>query len=522
MEERMIRMDEFNKIRKAHYVDGLSINEIAIKFQRSWATINTIVKKPRDKILSDDSEKKRKCKVASQEVIDAIVEWLEKEDKINVKKKQRSKAKKIFEELTRRGIYKGSQRRMQDLVNDVRSRLAPLETKNYLPLEFPLGSAAQVDHGEVECIINGFRSIHYLFIMSVPGMVLRYCQLFPTKAQEAWGEFHERGFNFFKGIFQRIIYDNDTVLIKDAKGKMMTNFGLHLIEHYGFQSAFCNPASGNEKGSVENAVGFCRRNYLNGCPIFENSQQANIYLEKKCNETIANENHYKSGKPLITIKAELEKELMPLLPAKKWRRWASPKVNSYQQIEIDHHMYSVPVKFVSEYLRVAIEAFKISIFFEEQFVIEHERKFAPGVDSLILDHYLDQLCEKPGALWDCKAMQEYSNDKVLIKLWEKLISAYPALPNHQAKIRGAQKEFIQVLMLRRRYSEVEWKEGITKALEYGATEAAAIECIIRGISNPQMTAKPKDVKEKLSHVHIPTWNCELSAYADLMKVEGTC
>jgi len=413
-------------------------------------------------------------------------------------------------------------RRMHELVNDVRRRQTKIEPKSYIPLEFTPGTVGQVDHGEVECIIEGMRRIFYLFVISVPGATLRFCQLFATKAQESWGEFHEKAFRFFNGRFPRLIYDNDTVLIKfEDKNPSMTNFALHLIEHYEFESNFCNPASGNEKGSVENGVGFCRRNYLNGCPNFVDLQEANTYLEKQCHQEITNGIHHKNEKPLAIIKEEVQKMLMPLLPARKWRRWEQRRVNSYQLIEVDGHCYSVPEKFLLIYLRVGIGAFVIEIFNGEEFIVAHERKFVPGDDSLLLDHYLDQLCKKPGALWDCKAMQELANDEVLLELWEKLMERYPKLSNKNTeKFRAAQTNFIEVLMLRKHYQEAEWKCAIKKALECGVTEAAAIECIIRGLITPKIPVEAeRAVHDKLSHLHILSWKCDLSSYTQLEKEE---
>ena len=37
--------------------------------------------------------------------------------------------------------------------------------------------------------------------------------------------------------------------------------------HYRFQADFCNPASGNEKGNVENKVGYSRRNAFVPVPV---------------------------------------------------------------------------------------------------------------------------------------------------------------------------------------------------------------------------------------------------------------
>src|ERR1700722_4611257 len=157
MGEGMIRMDEFNKIRKDYFIDKLSINEIAIKFSRSWATVHKIVNTSRDEFLVDEKKMVRAPKVGTQDVIDAIADRIKEEQRSKVKKKQRVTAKIIFEELTAKGIYHGSQKRMQELVKEVREKLHLTQPESFLPLEFAPGSAAQVDHGEVECIVDGDR-----------------------------------------------------------------------------------------------------------------------------------------------------------------------------------------------------------------------------------------------------------------------------------------------------------------------------------------------------------------------------
>jgi transposase len=505
-------MDEVNKIRKAYYVDGLSVNEIARKFKRAWGTINEIVKVSREELENHDiQERKRESTVATQDVIDAINSYLEKEIRLGVKKKQRYRANVIFKELTEKGIYKGSQRRIQELVKEARRIRGQIETKSYLPLEFNLGSALQMDHGEVDCIIAESRMICYLFIGSVPGTTLRYCQLFGTKAQEAWGEFHERCFRFYQGIFLRLIYDNDTVLIKDCgKGQHIeTNFSLALCEHYGFTSVYCNPASGNEKGSVENGVGYCRRNYLPGCPSYHNFDIVNEYLKQQCLNEIAKGTHYRNGESAQTILEEVANNVKPLLPIRKWSQRDSRVVNSYQMVEVYDHFYSVPEKFVGSHVRVAIGAFNIAIYKKEELIQEHVRIFTPGVDSLLLEHYLDQLRRKPGALWDSKVTKDLLDDKALEAIWERLFMRNP--------LREARKDFIEILYLKKKYKKDEWKAGINKALECGAYDPTAIESIIKMLITPSNSCDEKATQEKLNHIAIPRWECNLSEYAMLSK-----
>lgn len=516
----MIRMDEFNKIRKAYFADKLSINEIASNFKRSWATIHKIINRPREDEFSTGERKlTRVPKVATQEVMDAIADRIQKEQLLRVKRKQRVTATVLFEELTKKGIYQGSQRRMQELVRVVRQKLTQIQPESFLPLEFVPGSTAQIDHGEVDCIIDKERRTCFLFVLAVPGIGLKYCQLFATKSQEAWGEFHERAFRFFNGIFPRIMYDNDTVLVKYSKEKrILTGFCTHLIEHYDFDISFCNPSSGNEKGSVENNVGFCRRNYLHGCPVFENTQHANVYLEGRCQDAIKNEIHSKLQSPLSTVFVDVKANLFPLLPVKNWRNWVQRKVNAYQQINVDNHCYSVPEKYLMINLRVGIGAESIDVFAGNTLIISHKRQFTLGSDSLILDHYLDQLARKPGALWDCKAIYEVATDEVFLHLWNHLMSLFPKA-DENLRLRGAQKTFIDILHLKRRYSEEKLKNGIKKAIECGCCiSASSIECIIEGILRPEQLPS----EAALKRFNIPKWKCDVSSYDDLVQEVALC
>lgn len=83
----MIRMDEINKIRKAFYSEGFSINEIAKKFKRSWSTINVIIKAHRDDLENPDKGKRnRESTIGTQDVINAINVYLDKEVRLGVKR----------------------------------------------------------------------------------------------------------------------------------------------------------------------------------------------------------------------------------------------------------------------------------------------------------------------------------------------------------------------------------------------------------------------------------------------------
>lgn len=505
----MLRMDEINKIKKA-YRNGSSINEIATKYSRSWLTVKRIVDASLEELENRGSRPNKKCKVVTPEVEAAICAYLNKEEQLRVKKKQRYTAAFIYKELKANKTYKGSVRQLQDAVKKLREERGQAKAKSYLPLEFPLGSTAQFDHGECDLIIGGQRVLGYLFVSSIPGAALRYCQAFPVKSSEAWGEFHERTYRFFGGVLPISVYDNDSVLVKQILGseRKQTRFSLALEEHYQISSRFCNPAAGNEKGSVENGVGYCRRNYLAGCPSFANWNAVNSHLEQSCRRAIDTGHHYQTNCPLQAIFDEMTDLLDPLFVTHAWRRWVEARVDSYQLVRVDTHSYSVPERFVGSNLRVGVGVLDVEIFSDHAVVARHSRRFGESGSSLCLDHYLDQLIRKPGALWDCQAVQQHTFSQELLEIWQRL---------QQRHSEGdANRKFIKVLCLGRQYGTKNLVSAAREALLLGTVEPGALENIIHSFISAVPSPGEKSFRQRLQHVKFDSWSCDVDQYSQLI------
>lgn len=505
----MLKMDEINKIRKCFFTSGESRSEIAGKFNRSWDTVNRIVKMKRDELENRGKRPSRVKKIMTREVIEAIESYLDEEEEKGIKKKQRHTALQIYRELKKKEIYRGSKRRMQEMVSLLRQKRGLTKKASFLPLEFPIGSALQVDHGEVDVEIEGSRVKGYLFVASVPGQVLRYCQVFPSKASEAWGEFHERTFDFFGGVFPRVIYDNDTVLVKKVIGdqRKQTNFSIGLEEHYGFESHFCNVAAGNEKGAVENGVGYCRRRFLAGYPIFKSWEAANELLGSCCQKDIEQGLHYKTKEKLADLFERTNEKLNPLPPKKKWCRFVDCRVNQCQLITIDNHQYSVPEKFVGCSMRAAVTIFEIEVFKDSETITNHLRQYG-NKDTLQLDHFLDQLLKKPAAFSYAKVVAQNSFHPQLIEMKKRLSEKYGN--------KEATRQFVSILMLRRQWSQEDLLAGVKKALEWGAVDYAAVETIIR---QHQISEPITDNEKVQSFIPVKEmdWKFDLSPYAELCR-----
>ena len=506
----MIQLDTVNKIRK-EYSLGRSINAIAKLFNRSWETIQRLVTMSREELKNRGKRPKRKSKVIDDKVVKAVEAYILEEINKKVPRKQRYTAKKIYNDLKERGIYKGSLRVMQDLVKSLRIKHKQTKKKVFLPLEFDPGTIVQVDHGQIECLINGVKQIWYLFLASVPGEGLRFCQVYPTKASVAWGLFHEELFSFFGGVFPTVAYDNDSVLVKKVLGseRHQTTFCFSLEEHYRFECHFCNVGAGNEKGSVENGVGYCRRNFLAGLPNLSNWNTFNKSLKDKCLEDIKTLKHYKTKESLITKFNEIKKLLKPCQLPKRWKKPIECPVNSYQYINTDNHFYSVPEKYVGSNLSVHQFTFEIEIFDNDDLVVSHERKYLPGDDSLILDHYLDQLKFKASAFWDCRATRQHKFEPKVLEMWDMLEVRYPP--------REAKKKLIEILLLKRSYPLKQVIEAIDLAISYKAIDSAAVESILKGLNTAKLTCSETELKEHLKEEHVLKISFDLSQYKELCE-----
>jgi hypothetical protein len=174
--------------------------------------------------------------------------------------------------------------------------------------------------------------------------------------------------------------------------------------------------------------------------------------------------------------------LIPLPPEKRWVKWGVSKINSYQVVIYDNHWYSVPERFVGANAELAVGIFMVDIYHENQLIGSHNRKYLKGEDSLNLDHYLDQLSRKPGALWDCTAVLKHSFESDLIVLWNRLYS-------RMAK-RQANQEFIQILLLRRKYYRDDYMTAVRLALAYGAVEYEAVANILHQL---KIDASPSSI-----------------------------
>jgi transposase len=149
------------------------------------------------------------------------------------------------------------------------------------------GVEAQVDFGEVWVVLNGVRTKCFLFVFWLAHSGKAIHRVYPTQAQEAFLEGHIAAFEAIGGIPSgHIKYDN----LKGAVSQVVHGPGRARVEnerwvlfrsHYGFDAFYCQPGieGAHEKGGVEGAVGWFRRNHLTPMPEVTDLDELNAKIQ---------------------------------------------------------------------------------------------------------------------------------------------------------------------------------------------------------------------------------------------------
>lgn len=151
------------------------------------------------------------------------------------------------------------------------ARIRPRRPAAYLKLEFAPGECAQVDWGSFGTIgVGSSRRRLSLFVMVLCYSRRMYLEFTVSQTSEFFLACHEHAFAAFNGVPARIMVDNlkSAVLARLAGCAPVFNPKYaEFARHWGFEISACNPRAGNEKGRVENAVGYVKKNLLAGLEL---------------------------------------------------------------------------------------------------------------------------------------------------------------------------------------------------------------------------------------------------------------
>jgi hypothetical protein len=328
----------------------------------------------------------------------------ENEEKRNKgQRKQQKKPTDIFEAMETEGMdisYSTVLRVIRGLEQH------PKET--YIKAIYELGDVCEFDWGEAKLTIGGILRTFQMAVFATGYGNYRYAYLFTKQKTECFQEAHARFFEHVSGVHQTMVYDNMKVAVKSFVGteKEPTEGLLQLSIYYGFQFRFCNVRSGNEKPHVERAVEVIRRKAFCVRDTFDTLEEANAYLLTICEKLNRKPQENREGKSANTCLEEERSSLLPKMPMFDASRKLNARVDKYATIVVDQNHYSVKDHLVGKLVAVKVYSGRIQCFYEDEKVAEHDRLVGCHEWRLELDHYLQTLKKKPGALAGSTALHQ--------------------------------------------------------------------------------------------------------------------
>jgi transposase len=411
-------MEVIAEIRRRHLVSGESISSIARDLKLSRPT----VRKHLQTVIEPVYIRQQQAAPKLGEFQAVLESWLSTDR--HLPKAQRRTAQRLFEGLQAEG-YRGAYDSVQRFVKQWKlAQTKPTIKEAFVPLIFAPGDACQFDWSQ-ECVeIAGvtlsIKVAHFRLAYSRQMFVAAY----PCETQEMVLDAHNRAFAFFGGVPNRLIYDNlktvvDTILV--GKDRHFNRRFMALANHYLFEPVACTPASGWEKGQIENQVGNVREWLFTPKARFASFAALNDWLAKRCRELAERKHPVEPMRSIADCFLQEGPYLRAITSSFDGYVEEMMRVSSTCLVRVERNRYSVPADLAGKVVSVRLYAYKVQVVAENKVVADHERRF--GRDQLICDpwHYLSVLEKKPGSLrngapfvaWDLPLPIQLVRDRVL-------------------------------------------------------------------------------------------------------------
>lgn len=393
----MLRMAQIHTIKDLWENEELSLREIARITQHSFKTVKKYAYQE-----EWNEEKQPDMRAESYPVLGAYIEqinaWVEADRK--VPRKQRHTAWRIYRRLCEEHGYTGSYSSVRRYMRK-KQYVMKTEKQGYLPLEQAAGSG-QVDFGSFQYYdAKEEEQTGYALVMSFPRSNKAYIQAFPSQNQECLLEGLKRIFEHMGGVPERLRFDNMTTavarILKDGERVLTEGFSRFML-HYRFQAEFCNPGSGNEKGHVENKVGYSRRNAFVPVPNIHNFEEYNAKLWEWC-EKDGERVHYMHKRRINELWEEERTELLAL-PEHPYSvfRYETLAVNKNGFVSIETNRYGLSPSWSGEKVQAKIYFDHIAFYHEHREIARFERCYGSRQEIYDWTQYVATLCRKPGAV----------------------------------------------------------------------------------------------------------------------------
>ena len=414
----MLILESIGRIRRDHFVKGRSIKSIARDLNLSRNTVRRVLRSD-ETSFSYEREKQPHPRLGRWK---AELERMLTENG-GKPARERLTLIRLFEDLRELGYEGGydAVRRYARSWSRVRaSQTAPA----FVPLSFAPGEAYQFDWSHEIVVIGDVTATVKVAHVRLCHSRMMFVRAYPRETQEMVFDAHDRAFAFFKGTCARGIYDNmktavDTVIV--GKERQYNRRFLQMCSHYLVDPVACTPASGWEKGQVENQVGLVRERFFTPRLRHGNYDELNAWLTDKC---VAHARvHPHPERPDQTIWDVFEEERPHLIAYRggfDGFHGLPAAVSKTCLVQFDRNKYSVNASAVGRPVEVHAYADRIVIRQDGRIVAEHARRFGRGATIYDPWHYVPVLARKPGALRNGAPFKDWVLPPALERVRRKL------------------------------------------------------------------------------------------------------
>jgi transposase len=424
----------------------------------------------------------------------------------------------VWERLRDERGVEVSERQVRRYVRDKRRELGEVVDEVFVPLCHEPGVEAEVDWGEATVVIGGVPTKVFLFLMRACFSGGCFVVAHTRETQQAFLEAHVEAFEFFGGVFCLVRYDNlRSAVAKVLKGRRRVESDrfVALRSHYLFESAFTRRGKegAHEKGGVEGEVGRFRRSRLVPVPEVSSLGELNELLVQACVADLGRT--IRGRRETVGQALAREVELLRALPSEPFdaAEHASPRVDSKALVTVRQNQYSVPVSLAGLRVAARIGAREVALLRDGHEVARHARLDGRFGVSARLDHYLELLALKPGALARSLALRQERERGSWPACFDELWQAI------EARVGPSQAagQMVDVLLCCRELGPARVELAVRGALAAGAHDGRAVQVLARR-SERAVPQPLTDLDERLRTTQRP--EPDLSDYDRLLDEGG--
>jgi transposase len=392
-------------------------------------------------------------------------------------RKQRHTARRIFHRL--RQELPGcpvAESTVREYVREQKHALGLRGRVTCVPQSYAWGSEAQVDWYEAVAELDGVRQTLQVFGLRSMASGGAFHRAYTHATQQAFLEAHEAAFAYFGGVFHRLRYDNLSLAVKRilrGREREQTTRFIAFRSHWRFAAEFCTPAEGHEKGGIEGEAGYFRRNHWVPIPAAPDLDTLNAQLLTACS---ADQHRTLTGRaqPVGALMQLEQPHLLPLAAEGFALAEVSfPRVDGLGCVKVRTNAYSVPVRAGTQ-VEARVYPAQVEVWHGGRCLARHARCYSRQQQVLDLEHYLDVLEQKPGALAGATPLAQW-------RAQGRWPASYDVLWTQLQQRQGRQvgtRAMIGVLQLGRVHGEARLHACVAQALAWGCADPAAVRYLL--------------------------------------------